>query len=64
MLGAGVEYAFMGNWSAKLEYDYLMFPSVTPAFATAGGLAVVGTANIKANTQIVKAGVNYRFTPF
>ena len=64
MLGAGVEYAFLGNWSAKLEYDYLMFPSVTPTFATAGGLTVVGTSSIKANTQILKAGLNYRFTAF
>jgi outer membrane immunogenic protein len=64
LLGAGVEYAFLGNWSAKLEYDYLMFSSVTPTFATAGGLTVVGTSSIKARTQILKAGVNYRFTPF
>ena len=24
-LGAGAEYAFFGNWSAKLEYDYIHF---------------------------------------
>lgn len=64
LLGLGVEYAFLGNWSAKLEYDYLMFPSVTPTFTTTGGLGVAGTSSIKMNTQILKAGLNYRFTTF
>lgn len=64
LLGAGVEYAFLGNWSAKLEYDYLMFPSVTPTFTTTGGLAVIGTSSIKARTQLLKAGLNYRFNAF
>jgi outer membrane immunogenic protein len=61
MLGAGVEYAFMSNWSAKLEYNYLMFRAVTPTFTTTGGLGVVGTADVKLSTQIVKLGLNYRF---
>jgi outer membrane immunogenic protein len=64
MLGAGLEYAFLGNWSAKLEYNYLMFNAITPTFTTTGGLAVIGTASIKANTQILKAGLNYRFNVF
>ncbi|MDO9412376.1 MAG: porin family protein [Pseudolabrys sp.] len=59
--GAGVEYALWSNWSAKLEYNYLMFRGVTPTFTTGGGLAVVGTASIELDTQIVKAGLNYRF---
>ena len=64
MLGAGLEYAFLGNWSAKLEYDYLMFREITPTFTTTGGLGVVGTGGIKANAHLVKAGINYRFTAF
>jgi len=64
MLGAGVEYAIWQNISAKLEYDYLMFSGVTPSFATAGGLAVVGTSSVSLRTQIVKAGLNYRFNAF
>ena len=64
MLGAGVEYAFLGNWSAKLEYNYLMFNSISPTFTTTGGLTVTGTGSIKANTQILKAGLNYRFNVF
>lgn len=64
MLGAGVEYAIWQNISAKLEYDYLMFSGVTPSFATGGGLTVVGTSSISLRTQIVKAGLNYRFNAF
>jgi outer membrane immunogenic protein len=61
MLGAGVEYAFLNNWSAKLEYNYLNFPSLIPSFATTGTLTVAGVANLSLTTHIVKAGVNYRF---
>lgn len=64
MVGAGAEYAIWNNWSAKLEYNYLMFPSITPTLTTTGTLTVVGTANVKLNTHIVKAGLNYRFTAF
>jgi outer membrane immunogenic protein len=64
MLGAGAEYAFGQNWSAKLEYNYLRFGSISPTFTTTGGLAVAGTGELKLNTHIVKAGLNYRFTTF
>lgn len=61
MLGAGVEYAFMSNWSVKAEYDYLMFRAITPSLTTTGGLGVAGTASVKLNTHIAKLGLNYRF---
>ncbi|HEY4140192.1 MAG TPA: outer membrane protein [Pseudolabrys sp.] len=61
MLGAGVEYAFLNNWSAKLEYNYLNFPSLIPSFTTTGTLTVLGTANVSLVTHVVKAGINYHF---
>ena len=64
MLGAGVEYALWSNWSAKLEYNYLRFGAISPTFTTTGGLAVAGTGELKLNTHIVKAGLNYRFSTF
>ena len=64
MLGAGVEYAIWENLSAKVEYNYLMFPDVTPSFTTTGTLAVAGTSSVELKTQIVKAGLNYRFGVF
>lgn len=61
LFGAGVEYALFESISVKLEYNYLMFPQVTPIFATGGGLTVDGSAGVKLNTQLVKLGLNYRF---
>jgi len=57
--GAGVEYAFNENLSAKLEYDYLGFGTKNYNFTNiqAGGLPV----SIKSYTQMLTAGLNYRF---
>ena len=55
-LGGGVEYAFMGAWSAKLEYLYVDLGKTTCGAATCG----VDT-DVKFNTSIVRAGLNYRF---
>jgi outer membrane immunogenic protein len=57
--GAGVEYAFNENLSAKLEYDYLGFGTKNYNFTTiqASGLPV----SIKSYTQMLTAGLNYRF---
>ena len=57
--GAGLEYALDGNWSAKIEYDYLGFGSKALNFDT----PVLGpvTSNATLNVQEVKAGINFRF---
>jgi outer membrane immunogenic protein len=60
ILGAGVEYAFTNNWSAKLEYNYLSFKSIHEAPTTTGGL-VATPADVSLRTNLVKLGVNYRF---
>jgi len=57
-LGAGVEYAFVGAWSAKLEYLYVDLGSMTCAAATCV-LPVDEKANFKEN--IIRLGLNYRF---
>jgi outer membrane immunogenic protein len=53
--GAGVEAAFWGPWSAKVEYLYAGSPSSVPS--------VTGTSAIsgKANSNIIRAGINYHF---
>jgi len=56
--GAGVEYAFAGPWSAKLEYLYVDLGSATCAQA-ACGFATDKQVSFKAN--LVRAGLNYRF---
>jgi len=61
LLGAGIEYGFWNNWSAKLEYNYLHFGSITEMLNTGGGLAVVGPATASLHTHLLKVGINYRF---
>jgi outer membrane immunogenic protein len=55
-LGGGVEWAFMGAWSAKLEYLYVDLGTATCSAATCG---VQTDVDFKAN--VVRAGINYRF---
>lgn len=57
-LGAGVEYAFAGNWSAKLEYLYVDLGTASCAAATCGTATDI---NVDYTTNIVRAGINYRF---
>jgi high affinity Mn2+ porin len=56
--GAGLEFAVSGNWSAKLEYDYIDLARRT--FDLSGfGLPPV---NVDPNVHLVKLGLNYRFS--
>ena len=54
--GAGIEYAFMGPWSAKIEYLYVDLGKATCGAATCGL-----DTDVKFNAHIGKIGVNYRF---
>jgi outer membrane immunogenic protein len=56
-VGAGLEYMFAPNWSAKAEYQYYNFGTTT---FTAGPPAIVGS-RFKDDEHTVKLGVNYRF---
>jgi len=64
-LGAGVEYAFTDNWTAKLEYQYVNFgeykvtgPVVDGAgFATGENITTHATPDF----QSVRIGINYKF---
>jgi len=55
-LGAGLEYAFLGAWSAKIEYLYADLGKATCGAATCGIDTDVGF-----KTSIARIGVNYRF---
>jgi outer membrane immunogenic protein len=57
--GAGLEYAFAPNWSAKIEYDYLGFGSETVNLPA----AVIPGTSASLNIQEVKAGINFKFGP-
>jgi high affinity Mn2+ porin len=55
--GAGVEFAVSGNWSAKLEYDYIDLSSRTYDLSRVG----LPSINVDPNVHLVKLGLNYRF---
>jgi outer membrane immunogenic protein len=60
LVGAGIEWAFAPNWSAKLEYDFLGLDSrtfVVPAGFFAGDTFTQSNRNV----QMLKVGVNYLF---
>lgn len=59
LVGAGVEYAFTPNWSAKLEYNYMDFGRESVNFALVGGRT--RTVDIDQHVHVVKVGINYRF---
>jgi outer membrane immunogenic protein len=54
--GAGLEYAFMSNWSAKLEYLYADLGTSTCEAAVCGL-----ETDVHPKINIVRAGINYRF---
>jgi len=68
-VGVGVEYAFWGNWSAKVEYDYMDFGSKNVEFVSSfvgapifgPPLALNQFADDRERVHVVKAGLNYRF---
>ncbi len=66
--GGGLEWMFMPNWSAKVEYLYYDLGTVTQSFAMAAtnnqtGLNALfgGQARARINGNIVRAGLNYHF---
>jgi outer membrane immunogenic protein len=56
-VGAGLEYLFAPNWSAKAEYQYYNFGNTT----FTGGPAPLAGARLRDDEHTVKLGVNYRF---
>ena len=66
--GAGLEWMFMPNWSAKVEYLYYDLGTVNSAFfipavdnVTGFQAFFAGQSRARFNGNIVRAGVNYHF---
>jgi len=58
--GAGVEWAFLQNWSIKAEYNFMRFGNVTEQPTTVGNLAA-SPAVVNLDVQTAVVGINYRF---
>lgn len=56
-VGAGVEYAFMPNWTARLEYLLASLPGSTYSYPKLG--LTEGSAGV--TDSVVRAGINYKF---
>ena len=66
LVGFGIEYAFLTNWSAKVEYDFIDFGTSSEAFpltvsnCTGCTLPTVN-ASLRDTESLMKLGVNYKF---
>jgi outer membrane immunogenic protein len=61
LFGAGVEYMFMPNWTAMVEYNYIDFGKRNLNFPFAGGFVASANVAVTQNINLVKAGLNYHF---
>ena len=57
--GAGVEWMFIRNWSAKLEYQHFDFGSSQTTTTYTSGQ--IGLYNTGSTVDLVRVGVNYHF---
>jgi outer membrane immunogenic protein len=60
-VGAGIEYGFAANWSAKLEYNFIDFGTERLTFVAPGGAAFA--FDHSQQVHLAKFGINYRFAP-
>jgi outer membrane immunogenic protein len=64
VVGAGVEYAFWNNWSAKLEYDFMDFGNRSVGLTNIfRGDSSSVSIDVDQRIQVLKFGINYRFVP-
>ncbi len=55
--GAGVEYAFVNNWSAKIEYIYVDLGTASCSAACSGTVPF----DVSFTSSIIRGGLNYKF---
>jgi len=55
--GAGIEYAFLPNWTAKVEYLYVDLGSQSCPFANCAGTATT----VSLTENVIRAGINFKF---
>lgn len=59
-VGGGIEFAFAGNWTAKVEYLHVDLGDVSCTAGTA--CFVAGTGNtVNLTEEVLRGGVNFRF---
>jgi outer membrane immunogenic protein len=61
MIGVGVEWAFLDNWSVKAEYDHMEFRRHREPLLPVGAGAFAFDFDIEQTMDLVKIGLNYKF---
>ena len=62
VVGAGWEYAFTNNWSAKVEYLHMDFGNTSAvAVQNTPGSPFAMTHTVRFREDVVRVGINYRF---
>jgi outer membrane immunogenic protein len=72
MVGTGVEWGLWGNWSAKIEYDFLDFGSRDVHLTGTENISLVNsccnfstpatqTVHVKQQIHMLQVGLNYKF---
>jgi outer membrane immunogenic protein len=64
--GAGIEFAFAPNWTAKAEYLYVDLGNsncTTTCFVN-GATGFSDATSVKFTENIIRAGVNFKFNPW
>lgn len=59
-VGGGVEFAFTGNWTAKVEYLHVDLGDTTCGLGTACSFPGVGN-QVSLTEEVIRGGINYRF---
>lgn len=64
--GGGLEWAFLQNWTLKVEYQHLQFNGIQQTYNFglfgAGGMPFVGTTGANLGVNTVRIGLNWLFT--
>jgi outer membrane immunogenic protein len=55
--GAGVEYAFAPNWTAKVEYLFVDLANAACGTVNCGGT----TTTVSLNENVIRGGINFKF---
>jgi outer membrane immunogenic protein len=66
MIGAGLEYGAWGNWSWKLEYNFMDFGHTNRHFDNVMATCqcrLIHDLDFDRQISVVKLGLNYRFAP-
>jgi outer membrane immunogenic protein len=61
-VGAGLEFAFAQNWTAKVEYLFVDLPN--GSCTTVGNCGGAAGSIVSFNENVVRAGVNFKFDPW